>query len=139
MTHRSAKTFMVLVILLILTASTHVCATVEWRIQNSVKTEAVPIDVAVSSDGKSVFVLTEDGDILIYNRYGKLTDSINVGTHVDRIRIDPKGDRIFASSRKNKTIEIIAFDFIHKINTEGSPVKGPQDAPVIIAVFSDFQ
>ena len=136
---RSVKSSLILVILFFLTVSPQVFATVEWRIQNKVKTNAVPIDVAVSSDGKSVFVLTEDGDILIYNRYGKLTDSINVGTHVDRIRIDPSGDRIFASSRKNKTVEIIAFDFIHKINTEGSPVKGPQDAPVIIAVFSDFQ
>lgn len=136
---RSVKSSLILVILFLLTVSPQVFATVEWRIQNKVKTDAVPIDVAVSSDGKSVFVLTEDGDILIYNRYGKLTDSINVGTHVDRIRIDPSGDRIFASSRKNKTVEIIAFDFIHKINTEGSPVKGPQDAPVIIAVFSDFQ
>ena len=136
---RSVKSSLILVILFLLTVSPQVFATVEWRIQNKVKTDAVPIDVAVSSDGKSVFVLTEDGDILIYNRYGKLTDSINVGTHVDRIRIDPSGDRIFASSRKNKTVEIIAFDFIHKINTEGSPIKGPQDAPVIIAVFSDFQ
>ena len=136
---RSVKSSLILVILFFLTVSPQVFATVEWRIQNKVKTDAVPIDVAVSSDGKSVFVLTEDGDILFSNRYGKLTDSINVGTHVDRIRIDPSGDRIFASSRKNKTVEIIAFDFIHKINTEGSPVKGPQDAPVIIAVFSDFQ
>ena len=121
MTSRSALSFLVVVVLLSLTISSDVFATVEWSIQNSVNTDAVPIDVAVSSDGRSVFVLTEDGNILIYNRFGKLTDTIKVGTHVDKIRIGPRGERIFASSRKNKTIEIIAFDFIHKINIEGSP------------------
>ena len=139
MIFRSSKTFLILVALLVLLFAYPVLATVEWSIQNSVETDAAPIDVAVSPDGRSVFVLTENGNIMIYNRYGKLTDSIRVGKHIDQIRIGPRGDQIFASSRKNKTVDIIAFDFIHTINTEGSPVKGPQDAPVIVAVFSDFQ
>jgi DNA-binding beta-propeller fold protein YncE len=139
MMFRTAKWFLILEFLLFLIVSPQVFATIEWSIQNSVETDSIPIDVAVSPDGRSVFVLTEDGKILIYNRFGKLTDSIEVGMHVDQIRIGPRGERIFASSRKNKTIEIIAFDFIHKINIEGSPAKGPDDSPVIIAVFSDFQ
>ena len=136
---RIAKWFLVLEFFLFLIISSQLFATVEWSVQNSLKTDAMPIDVAVSPDGRSVFVLTENGKILIYNRFGKLTDSIEVGMHVDQIRIGPRGERIFASSRKNKTIEIIAFDFIHKINIEGSPAKGPDDSPVVIAVFSDFQ
>ena len=139
MLFRSVKWFLVLEFFLFPIVSSQLFATVEWSVQNSLKTDAMPIDVAVSPDGRSVFVLTENGKVLIYNRFGKLTDSIEVGMHVDQIRIGPRGERIFASSRKNKTIEIIAFDFIHKINVEGSPAKGPDDSPVVIAVFSDFQ
>jgi hypothetical protein len=36
-------------------------------------------------------------------------------------------------------VEVIALDFIRKINATGSPSKGRTDAPVTVAVFSDFQ
>ena len=114
-------------------------AEVEWHIEKTVKTEAVPVDVAVSSDGRTVFVLTDDGSLLIYDRKGQLKNTIKIGQHVDQIKIGPRGEQLFATSRKNKTVEVIALSFIHEINTAGSPFKGPQDAPVVIAVFSDFQ
>jgi hypothetical protein len=51
----------------------------------------------------------------------------------------PKEDLLLLKSRKNRTVEILVLDFIQKINTSGSPFKGPKDAPVEIAVFSDFE
>ena len=33
----------------------------------------------------------------------------------------------------------IALDIIENISIQGSPFKGPQDAPVVIAEFSDFE
>jgi DNA-binding beta-propeller fold protein YncE len=134
-----AKSSLVLVFLFLVATPSQVFATVEWSIQNTVKTGAVPIDVTVSADGRSVFVLTDDGNVLIYDRNGKLNDTITVGTHVDQIRIGPSGEQLFAASRQNKTVEVISLRFIRKINIQGSPAKGPQDAPVIITVFSDFQ
>ena len=133
------KACLILVSIVFLTAASRVYATVEWNIQNTVKTEAVPLDVALSPDGKSVFVLTDDGKVLIYNRNGKLKDTIRVGTHVDQIRIGPSGEQLFATSRKKRTVEVITLTFIHKINILGSPFKGPEEAPVIITVFTDFQ
>jgi len=46
---------------------------------------------------------------------------------------------LLLKSRGNQTIEILVIDFIQKINISSSPFKGPTDAPVMIAVFSDFQ
>ena len=114
-------------------------ALVEWDVQQKLKMDTPPVDVAVSKDGKWIFVLDDSGNILIYSSNGKLEDKISVGSHVDQIRVGPKDNLLLLSSRKNKTVELLTIDFIHKINISGSPFKGSADAPVVIAVFSDFQ
>ncbi len=114
-------------------------AVVEWDIQKTIKTDKPPVDVAVSADGKQIFVLTETGEILIYAPDGKLQDKIGVGKHIDQIEIGPQEDMLLLKSRSNQTIDILVIDFIQKIDTSNSPFKGPADAPVVIAVFSDFQ
>jgi DNA-binding beta-propeller fold protein YncE len=139
MTFSFIKSYLVLVIVIVLVIPSSVFAAVEWSIEKTLKTDAAPIDMTVSPDGRSVFVLTDEGNVLIYDQNGKLKDTIKVGLHVDQIRIGPRGERLFATSQKNRTVEVIVLDFIHKINATGSPVKGPQDAPIVISVFSDFQ
>jgi hypothetical protein len=51
----------------------------------------------------------------------------------------PGGDSLILNSNKNKTVQIIVLDFIQNINIFGSPYKGSDDAPVVVAVFDDFQ
>ena len=114
-------------------------ATVEWEVLNTLKLDAPPLDMAISPDGKTVFVLTHEGNIHIYEVNGRLTDKIEVGEKIDQIKLGPKGTHLFATSRQNKTVKVIALDFIKKISTNGSPYKGLVDAPVVIAVFSDFE
>jgi len=133
------KSIVAVAILLFLAMPLPAGAEVEWRIENTFKTGQPPLDVAVSADGKSIFVLTADGSILVYDRSGKLEDTINVGDHIDQIRLDPDGEQLFATSRQNRTVEVIALDFVRQINVTGSPSKGRTDAPVVVAVFSDFQ
>jgi hypothetical protein len=113
-------------------------AEVVFSVQEILKMADTPLDVAVPQDGKYIFVLTEHGDIKVYLPDGQLKESINVGKHVDQIEVGPEG-YLLLKSRKNKTIEMLTIDFIQDINIEGSPFKGPADAPVVIAVFSDFQ
>ena len=134
-----AKFFLAPVFLTVLTAASWVLAAVEVTPQKTLKTEGVPVDVAVSQDGNLTFVLTDSGSVLIYDQMGNLTDTVEVGPYVDQIDIGPRGERLFVTSRKNKTVEIMTLDFIHEINTLGSPTKGPPEAPMVIAVFSDFQ
>ncbi|MBW2157731.1 MAG: hypothetical protein JRG87_13945, partial [Deltaproteobacteria bacterium] len=64
-------------------------ARVEWDVQQKLKMDTPPLDVAVSTDGKWIFVLDDSGDILIYTSNGKLEDKISVGGHVDQIRVGP--------------------------------------------------
>ena len=123
----------------VLTAASWVFAAVEINLQKTLTTDGAPVDVAVSQDGNLTFVLTDNGKVLIYDQVGNLTDTVEIGPHIDQIEIGPRAERLFAASRQNKTVEIITLDFIHEIDTLGSPSKGPPEAPVVIAVFSDFQ
>ena len=134
-----ARSSLLLVIFVHLTMTFQVQAAVEFNIQKTLQTDAAPIDVAVSVDGRATFVLTENGHVLVYDGRGNLTESINIGSHIDGIDLDPSGERLFATSRQNKTVEIIQLSFIKKINTEGAMFKGPANALVTIAVFSEFQ
>jgi hypothetical protein len=139
MSSKLTKSCLILVTSLLLAFVSRVSAEVDWQIVNTLKTEAEPTDVVVSLDGRSIFVLTVGGNVLIYDNDGQLKDRLEIGPHVDRITVDPQGEQLFATSRRNKTVEIIDLSFVYQIDTAGSPYKGPKDAPVVIAVFSDFQ
>ncbi len=114
-------------------------ADVEWGVKRTFDLETAPLDVAVSMKGKRVFVLTDRGEVLIYSADGRLADNIRVGRHVDGIEAGPGEDMLLLTSRKNKTVQYIKLDFIYDIDVSGAPSKGPGDAPVVIAVFADFQ
>ena len=134
-----AKFILAPALLAVLTTASWVFAAVEINLQKTLATDGVPVDVVVSQDGNLTLVLTDNGNVLIYDRIGNLTDTVEIGPHIDQIEIGPRGERLFAASRQNKTVEIITLDFIHEINTLGSPSKGSHEAPVVIVVFSDFQ
>lgn len=125
-------------LLIIMVAAGGSFASVEWGLGHTLQMDQSPLDVAVSPDGKHIFILTESG-IFVYSQDGKLEDKIDVGYPVDQMKIGPRGKQLFISSRKNKTVQVVTIDFIVEINVSGSSYKGRQDAPVVIAVFSDFQ
>ena len=139
MISRFTKFSLATVFLTVLTTASWVLAAVEITPQKTLKTDGVPVDLAVTQDGNLTFVLTDSGSVLIYDQTGNLTDTVEIGPHIDQIEIGPRGERLFVTSRKNKTVEIITLDFIHEINTLGSPTKGPPEAPIAIVAFSDFQ
>jgi DNA-binding beta-propeller fold protein YncE len=114
-------------------------ATIEWEIIKGLDTGARPLDVAVSADGKSVFVLSDDGVLSIYTSDGALTEKINVGTQAERIAVAPDGGRLYVTHRQGKRVDVVQLDYVRDINTSGAPSKGREKAPVTIAVFSDFQ
>jgi hypothetical protein len=106
-----------LVPVILLTFCSHGDAAVDWDVKKTLKIEKTPVDVAVSLNGRYVLV----------------------GNHVDGIKVGPEQDILLLTSRKNKTVEILVLDFIQNIDVSKSPFKGPADAVVAIAVFSDFQ
>jgi hypothetical protein len=112
---------------------------VEMNVYKTLQLEETPIDVAASPDGRRIFILTDRGEVVVYSSAAKIEGKIDVGQHVDQIKLGPRGESLILKSSKNKTVQIVTIDFIQKINTSGSPFKGPEDAPVVIAVFDDFQ
>lgn len=112
---------------------------VEWEILKTLNTDGRPLDVAVSADGKSIFVLTDDGKIWIYDSGGALAGKIAIGPQAERIAVDPDGERLYVTNGPNKRVDVILVDVIRHINLSGAPFKGSEKAPVVIVVFSDFQ
>ncbi|MGD9235438.1 MAG: hypothetical protein PVF09_02120 [Desulfobacterales bacterium] len=138
---KNRKWIMVLVLLIAPGAFAGALATdnLEWDVFQTLNLEASPIDVAVTNDGRKLFILTDQGEVLVYSSTKEPEARINVGKHVDQIKLGPRGDTLILSSGKNKTVQMVTIDFIQTINTDGSPFKGPEDASVVIAVFDDFQ
>jgi hypothetical protein len=101
--------------------------------------EGKPLDIGASLDGEKLFILVE-GKVLIYSIVqGEILDSIPVAKEFDRLSVPGKENVIALSSSSGKKVEIIRYKTLHKIDISGLPFKGPENAPVTIAVFSDYQ
>jgi DNA-binding beta-propeller fold protein YncE len=114
-------------------------AAVEWSRQQLLKTDGAPIDIAVSADGKFTFVLTDTGQVLIYSAQGQAEGTLDVGNDFNGIESSPTGDRLFLLDRNGNAVQVVTVDYIQNISATGAPFKGPAEAPVVIALFSDFQ
>ncbi len=116
-------------------------AEVKWDVKDSWKIPEQPVDIVHSQDGMKTFLLTDQGNILIYsNKDGRLEGKVPVdASSVDGIDVSPNGDTLFLVNRKNKTVQRLSLKFKANFSTSGSPFLGAVDAPVQIVVFSDFQ
>ena len=114
-------------------------ADLEWKVLRNVDLKTTPLDVAPSADGQRLFILTR-GEILIYSLpEGRITDRIAVDIGFDRIISLPRADVLTVSSSTKKNMQVVMLESIYKIDTTGLPFRGPQGAPVTIAVFDDYQ
>jgi DNA-binding beta-propeller fold protein YncE len=111
----------------------------EWEVVRKFDIGSKPIDIAHSLDGKYAFVLTDKHVVTVYDQTGSHQGSIPVEQGVNAITIDPVGNFLHLSDSTTNTFYTLAVDFIIKINSTKSPTKGDINAPVTIAVFSDFQ
>ncbi len=114
-------------------------AAIEWSQQQRLTFNDTPLDMALSANGKFTFVLLVSGEVIIYSPQGKIQGTIQAGKNFNRIESSPGGDRIFLMDDKNNAIQAFTVEYIKELNTSNSPFKGPAQAPVVIAVFSDFQ
>jgi hypothetical protein len=137
--HMRARLIVLCAILAVLAFYSSAMAEVNLTVRKTLKLDNAPLDAVISADGLRTYVLTEGGKIRVYSAKGDLTDTINVDKNVDGIEVTQTGDNLILLSKKNKTVQVAAIDFVRQINTKGSPFRGDPDGPVVIAVFSDFQ
>jgi hypothetical protein len=114
-------------------------AAVDWNVIQTFNLKDPPLDVAFSTSRNKVFILTDEGQIQVYEPNGTLNETIDVGKEFDRIRHIQGSDVLLLSSREKKTVQIIELNFVEQIDISGSPFRGPEKAPVVVAVFSDFE
>jgi len=114
-------------------------AAVEWQLEQIINLDKKPIDMVMSARGTYLFVLTDDGIVHVFDSDGSIKGEIDVEKHVDRIASGPDENILILKSKKNKEIRKISIDFLENINVKGLPYKGNADAPVVIAVYTDYQ
>ncbi|MBW2027515.1 MAG: hypothetical protein JRH06_01550 [Deltaproteobacteria bacterium] len=114
-------------------------ARVEWRALDDIVLKENPLDVAADLDGNILFVLVPR-KILIYSvRQRRVMRVIPFEGSFDRLLISLKSNRLILYSSKGKSIKVIEPEVILSIDYSGLPRIGPPQAPVTIAVFSDYQ
>jgi DNA-binding beta-propeller fold protein YncE len=114
-------------------------AEVEWDVVKTLSLEKKPLDVAVSADGKSIYVLLKGGKVQIYSAGGQLQESLDLGFPADSIALSSAGNLLYAASGEKKSVQVVRLEFVQRISTAGSPVKGAKNALVAVAIFNDFQ
>ena len=116
-----------------------VSAEIEWKIRKQVPLTSAPLDNAVSADGELLYILSA-GEILVYSlTKNKTINTIPIESEYDNITVSPRGNSLIVTSSAGKSLKIIDLEFIYNIDISGLPLKGPADAPVTVAVFSDYQ
>jgi len=114
-------------------------AAVDMEIIDSLALQAKPLDAVIAPDGQHIYVLTDSGEVIIFDAQGKQTDLIAVGKDIKAIRIGPANDSILLIAPDKRQVRLALVNFIYTINTAGNPYKGSPGAPVEVVVFSDFQ
>ncbi|WP_136807604.1 YncE family protein [Desulfosediminicola flagellatus] len=112
---------------------------VEWQVRSSWQLDSKPIDIVHSLDGNRVFILDAQQRVLIYDNKGELQGRMPVGEGVTAIDIAPQGEALYLIDEKANSFTSLQLSFVHDIDVTGSPFKGKADAPVTIAVFTDFE
>jgi hypothetical protein len=115
------------------------CAQTDWQVYQRLELDYEPVDILVAQHDRRVYILSDQGEIAIYTFNGQLKGKLMVGTDVQRIEAGPSQDMLFLVRPKSRVVESILITLTEKIDIQGSPVKGAADAPVVLAVFSDFQ
>lgn len=114
-------------------------ADLQWSVKGQFDVGAVPLDVAVSLDGKMMFVLVP-GEVLVY-----ATDEANVMARIpveegfDCITHSVKDNTLILTNRNNNMLQIIQLEEVYEFDTSYLAFKGAAEAPVTIVVFSDYQ
>ncbi len=114
-------------------------ADVELSVTKQFNLDSPPLEIVTSADGQSIYVLVP-GEILVYSiSKDKIINRIAINDVFDKLTHSEKSNLLILSSSSSASVKIIQIEKIHNIDISGLPFKGAVEAPVIIAVFGDYQ
>lgn len=114
-------------------------AEVDLEVLGNIVLDATPVDVAVSADGRWIYVLTDDGRLQIYSQKGALKGTVAVPSGSQRIDSGPGDDILFVMNTANNAVQAVRVNLQHDFTSAQSPTKGPPEAPVTLTLFTDFE
>jgi len=112
---------------------------VEWQKISQWKIDAKPVDFVHSLDNQKVYILGDDQKVHIFSTQGEKLGAVPVDKGVTAIDISPRGELLYLINDRDNTFTSLAISFVTPIDVTGAPYLGKEDAPVVLAVFSDFQ
>jgi hypothetical protein len=114
-------------------------AEVEWTISGQLDLKASPSDICASADGKWLYILSA-GEVAVYSfAEDKIVKRIPIDKTFDRMVYLKEKNALVVTGRSGNRVQIIQLEAVYKFAFSGLPYKGPKDAPVTVAVFSDYQ
>ena len=128
-----------ILVLSLLFLATSVVADVEWQLNRNIQLPSSPVDITTSADGQKIFVLLAKGEVQIYDTNGQRQETLKFDAAADKIVVSPDGEKLLLSDSKGKQVQLVTLSYVKPIDIAGSPFKGPKDAKVVVAVYSDFQ
>jgi protein-disulfide isomerase len=112
---------------------------IEWEVVKESILDEAPIDMALSGDGKTAYLLTAKSILFYSTSSGTVTDTIPLKETYSSIAIGLEGDHAILTAQGGKKISIIRISEIFDIPIGTSPVIGKKDAKVTLTVFLDYQ
>jgi hypothetical protein len=133
----------VLVAVLVITCSLFMLQTgfagVEWTLKKQLDIEASPRDIVLTPDGQWMIALVK-GKVLIYSTVdNKIISRIPVDAAFDKLSYSVADNTLLVASRSGRAVKIIQLEKVYTFSLADLPFKGLEDAPVTVAIFSDYQ
>jgi hypothetical protein len=114
-------------------------AEMSWRVTKEIELKDEPLDMVTALDGKTLFILVP-GEVLIQDmNSAEITQRISVGKEYDRLTYSFRKNSLILSSSSAKTIKVIQLERVFEFDLSGLPHLGLDNAPVTVAVFTDYQ
>lgn len=131
--------FGVVLVIGLLFATSAISSQVEWTISGQLDLKAPLVEMCASADGKWLYILSAE-EIAVYSfAEEKIVNRIAIDKGFDRMICIKEKKSLVVTSHSGNTVQIIQLEEVYQFDTSGLPYHGSKGAPVIIAVFSDYQ
>jgi len=123
--------------IIVLSGAAH--AAFEWKEVRTLPVDIQPLATAASIDGRWLYVLAAGEVLIVSIAENRIETRIPVDAAFDQLAYSPATNSLVLSGRNARIIRVVHLEQIHAFSYEGLAFKGPENAPVTIAVFSDYQ